>query len=351
MKIASSDINMESSHTYVETHEKTERLHYWNNRGTVSSLDQAYLLDISQYQQQQTTQVSSQVVQQSEPSDDSQLQISDKDQLKIKLLESMLQALTGKKIKFLIPKLDKTTENPGKKSQPVLFIISQRPLNGWGLEYDSTEIHREAEKTSFQAQGTIKTADGREINLSLELNLSRSFVKAQNISIRAGDALKIDPLIINFDAASANLTDQRFSFDLDCDGKTDQISFASPGSGFLALDLNGDGRINNGSELFGPASGNGFADLAAYDQDHNGWIDENDSIYEKLRIWSKDEQGNDVLSALGQKGVGAIYLGHVDTRFGLKNTDNESKGDLRQTGIFVRENGTVGTIQHVDLSV
>ena len=35
-----------------------------------------------------------------------------------------------------------------------------------------------------------------------------------------------------------------------------------------------------------------FKDLAEYDEDHNGWIDENDSIFSKLKVWTKDENGN-----------------------------------------------------------
>ena len=40
-------------------------------------------------------------------------------------------------------------------------------------------------------------------------------------------------------------------------------------------------------------TGDGFKDLAMYDEDGNGWIDENDEIFSKLLIWSKDENGND----------------------------------------------------------
>ncbi len=40
-------------------------------------------------------------------------------------------------------------------------------------------------------------------------------------------------------------------------------------------------KINDGSELFGTSSGDGFKDLATYDEDENGWIDENDSIFSK----------------------------------------------------------------------
>lgn len=68
------------------------------------------------------------------------------------------------------------------------------------------------------------------------------------------------------------------------------------------------------------SQGSGFKELSVFDEDNNGWIDENDTIYEKLRIWIKDGKGNDQLLALGQKGVRAIYLGNVATDFSLKNS-------------------------------
>lgn len=50
--------------------------------------------------------------------------------------------------------------------------------------------------------------------------------------------------------------------------------------------------VNNGSELFGPTNGNGFQELAEYDKDGNGWIDENDEIFGSLKIWAEDFRGD-----------------------------------------------------------
>ena len=216
------------------------------------------------------------------------------------------------------------------------------------MSYDYYETHYESEQTSFSAQGVIKTADGREISFNAQLNMSREFMSQQHISLRAGDALK-DPLVVNFNGSAAELTQRDFSFDIDADGRKDQIAFVAPGSGFLALDKNGDGQVNDGNELFGAQSGNGFADLAKYDDDHNQWIDENDSIYTKLRIWSRDAQGNDSLLGLGQQGVGAIYLGHIGTSFDIKSSANELQGQVKSSGVFLNENGSVGTVQQIDL--
>lgn len=283
-------------------------------------------------------------------------------------MQKLIEKFTGKKFRFVLPKpikLDTSIEEleAGRlqsfrpqlaQKQLAQQQIQQQPgqlRQGWGLEYDLHESYYEKQTMSFSTEGTVKTEDGREIRFDLDLSMSREFASKQDVSIRAGDAIKVDPLVVNFGSASAKLTNNKFSFDIDNDGDADQVSFATGGSGFLAFDVNSDGKINDGSELFGPQSGNGFADLSRYDKDGNGWIDENDDIYSKLRIWSKDENGNDQLFALGEKGVGAIYLGNVSTAFDMKNSDNQTLGSIARTGIYLKEDGGAGTIQHVDLTV
>ena len=155
--------------------------------------------------------------------------------------------------------------------------------------------------------------------------------------------------MINLDGNVTAVSDQTFFFDIDSDGKQDEISSLKEGSGFLALDLNGDGRIGDGSELFGTKSGDGFADLAAYDGDRNGWIDENDDIWDKLRVWVRREDGSEKLYDLKEAGVGALCLQRLGTDFSLQGEDRQDRAYIRSTGVFLYENGSAGTLQHVDL--
>ena len=209
----------------------------------------------------------------------------------------------------------------------------------------------ESEETSFSTQGTVVTKDGREIKFGIEMQMSRSFAEYYQAAAVTPSTDYCDPLVINLDTDIAELSDQKFLFDIDNDGILDEISKLSSKSGYLALDKNGDGKINDGSELFGTKSGNGFADLAAYDDDGNGWIDEDDEIFDKLLIWSKDENGNDKLYHLKERGVGAICLASAATEFALNNMQtNEANGVIRRTGMFLFENGGVGTVQHIDLA-
>lgn len=209
----------------------------------------------------------------------------------------------------------------------------------------------EAEAVQVQAGGYVQTEDGRSISFGVTLNMSRAF--ASQVSIETTQQVVMtDPLVINMDNLPAGTRDITFQFDIDCDGKMDEISMLREGSGFLALDKNGDGKINDGSELFGTKSGNGFSDLAVYDEDGNGWIDENDEIFSKLRIWSKDKDGNDVLKTLKEADVGAIYLGSTTSQFSITDQkDNTVQGAVRATGVYLKEStGTAGTVQQVDLA-
>lgn len=226
------------------------------------------------------------------------------------------------------------------------------------LNYVGETWSMEQEDTSFSTVGTVRTKDGREINFNVNVNMSRRCEEYYREELNVAEFTLHDPLVINLDTDATELSDQTFYFDLDADGKEEEISMLK-GSGYLALDKNGDGVINDGSELFGTGNGDGFADLAKYDEDGNGWIDENDSIWSKLKIWCKDEKGNDVLYKLSDKGVGAICLQNVSTDFTLQGdrtskdgtTDtNATNGVIRKTGIFLYENGNMGTVQHVDMA-
>ena len=282
---------------------------------------------------------------------------------KIQLLIGLIEALTGRKIRLFNPNDMKVDDAAQERTQQAAEATRSSKThqsnqaapparrNGWGIEYDRRESIHESEQTAFTARGVIKTSDGKEIQFNLSLEMKREFFHESDLSIREGDGVRKDPLVINFSGTAAQLTDTKFSFDLDSDGNAEKISFAGAGSGFLALDKNGNGIIDNGSELFGTQSGNGFADLSAYDIDGNNWIDENDAIYSKLQVWSKDPAGENALSALTKFNVGALYLGNVTTPFDLKNPANDLQGQVRSSGIYVREDGSTGTLQQVDLVV
>ena len=243
----------------------------------------------------------------------------------------------------------------GQESDAILDVSSSSNQPGalWTRESHQSITVSESETTSFNSTGTVVTADGRTIDFNVSMEMSRSFTETVETISSETQYILTDPLVIQLDNAPETISDQTWLFDLDSDGEKEEISELAKGNGFLALDKNGNGKIDDGNELFGTQSGNGFKDLATYDEDGNGWIDENDAIYTKLKVWAKDASGNDKLLNLQQADVGAIYLGSANTRFSHNSLDtNETQAVVQQTGFYLHEStGQAGIMQQIDFAV
>lgn len=355
MKIANASLQMASTHASQQRHEVRENLRAWigdrrpdlenGARQAAPARDPVQLSTAGKTAQsseagaaQDSTEASNQ---------DSRLQ----------LLIAMVEAMTGRKVKvFDAAELQAAPASgdaaPAQDSEAHTADPAAQAA-GYGVEYERHESYTETEQTDFAASGVVRTAGGREISFNLSLSMARSYHEGSDASLRLGDATRNtkDPLVLNFNGKAAQLTSQRFKFDLDADGSKEEINFVAGGSGFLALDRNGDGKINDGSELFGARSGDGFQELAALDSDHNGWIDENDPAFKQLRVWTKDNAGQDQLTTLGGANVGALSLGRIVTPFDLKDGGNALQGKIRSSGIFLQESGGAGTMQQIDLTV
>lgn len=286
-------------------------------------------------------------------------QVDPQDNLMVQMIRKMVQAVTGKQLRLrTLPDLEDFFPASSVLSGSVFNRDSNalsNALSGAGrnsVTLTNSRTYTETRALNYSAAGVVQTSDGRQISVNLNLKMSSKFVASSAAALHFSQPAQnmADPLVVNFDAPAAELRDTTFTFDLDNNGTEEQISSLAAGSGFLALDQNGNGTIDNGGELFGTQSGDGFSDLSAYDEDGNGWIDENDDVYSKLRIWTEDSDGNARLFALGEKGIGAICLTHSAGNFEIANAENQVNGVVRSTGFFLRENGTAGTVQHVDLT-
>ena len=117
---------------------------------------------------------------------------------------------------------------------------------------------------------------------------------------------KFDPLVVDLDNDGFDMlnSENGVHFDLDGDKLKEKTTWISKKDGFLSIDLDGNGKIDNGAELFGDtfmlADGkyarSAIEALTSLDKNKDGVIDAKDEVYSKLRIW-RDENGNGISEA------------------------------------------------------
>lgn len=267
------------------------------------------------------------------------------------LIRQVLEDLFGIQIEIYQPDGEPTAASDDAPSAE----IPRAPADGGGFELRRVRTREESELLQVDVQGRVVTADGRRIDLSLHLELQRQWreTRTEVITREGVEAPKRkDPLVINLSGAPAAFESGRIDFDLDADGVADSIPNVTAASGFLALDRNGNGTIDDGTELFGARSGNGFAELAALDDDGNGWIDETDRAWQTLRIWRRDASGEDRMQTLGQAGVGALHVRAVQGAFEYRDAEQAPIAENRATGLWLRESdGAAGSMQQLDFFV
>ena len=283
----------------------------------------------------------------------SELDVSAADKIKIQIIQQLFKQITGQEIQALDSRdfskpLDTFTLGSEQETNaPMTEGINN--LSPQDKRFEYYEHYSETERLDFVASGEIHTAKGETLSVNLSMSLSREFVSEHYLVL--AEQAPTDPLVINFSSNGVKLSNQNFKFDLNSNGETSDIAFVQAGSGFLALDKNNNGKIDNGSELFGPTNGNGFSELEEYDSDNNKWIDEQDSIFNELKLWAMDSSGNTQLFSLADKGIGAISLSSIKTPFMLKDQNNQSLGEVASTGIALKESGEVSSIQQINLFV
>jgi hypothetical protein len=161
------------------------------------------------------------------------------------------------------------------------------------------------------------------------------------------------PLVIDLANKGVTLSHPKEGvlFDIDADGSKEQISWPLDSlSVFVALDVNGNGTIDDASELFGNNSKtpdgkpveNGFLALAKYDSNGDGFIDSKDPAFSKLRVWFDQNRNGSgeasELNSLAKSSIARIDLSYT-RGFEVDDFGNETRersvvtmtdGSLRQ---------------------
>ncbi|MCU9951766.1 hypothetical protein OEJ36_30385, partial [Pseudomonas sp. PDM13] len=140
------------------------------------------------------------------------------------------------------------------------------------------------------------------------------------------------------------------TFDFDGDGLKTGTGWVKGDDGFLVLDRNGNGQIDNGGELFGvdtvkvngQKASNGFDALKDFDSNGDGVFDAQDTQFANVKIWQDANQ-----DGIAQAGELKTLAEHNIVAINLDSTasNHNSNGNLiSAVGSFVRGDGSEGTV-------
>lgn len=162
----------------------------------------------------------------------------------------------------------------------------------------------------------------------------------------------VDPLVLDLDGDGLEFIPQTSvspTFDIDGDGFAERTGWVKGDDGFLVRDANGDGKINDISEMFGNPSQGGFDELATLDSNSDGKIDNTDAAWSELQVWQDTDQDGETdageLKSLDEVGIASIDLASTPTEV----VDNFNI--VTATGSFTRTDGSTGEIADVTFRV
>ena len=161
-----------------------------------------------------------------------------------------------------------------------------------------------------------------------------------------------DPIVIDLNKDGLHLTqlNPALNFDHDSNDFKEATGWISNDDAFLTYDKNGNGIIDDGSEMFGETSAvNGFEALKKFDDNKDGKIDENDAIWQKLSLWrdinsdAKTDEGE--LISIKDTDIKSIDLNY-------SNTHIASNGNtIKQVSKVEFKDGSSATANDVNFEV
>lgn len=152
------------------------------------------------------------------------------------------------------------------------------------------------------------------------------------------------PLVIDMDGDGVELVsldDSTAFFDLNIDGFAELTGWVNPDDALLALDIDGDGVIDDNSELFGDQTGfaHGFLALAAHDGNNDGVIDANDAVFADLIVW-QDANGDGFSAASEMQSLTDVGITSIDVSAASINETNEGHSVLWRSDVTWADGST-----------
>jgi len=293
--------------------------------------------------------------------------LSPKEAQRLGILLRMLAALNPDKADEILEKISRTLEKldslmgpaaeapaaevpaavpdaPAAPSQP-----QQPPQESFSMIHFSLDLEVTSSQEMSFAVAQLRD-QGIEVQ-SVRIESTQTFKLHIEFTAFQQEMQKSDPLVVDLNGDGVRLTglENGALFDINADGKTDQTAFVQGDDAFLVLDRNGNGRIDNGSEMFGDQNGavNGFEELRKYDGNRDGVIDRRDAIYASLRLLhdrnGDGRAGLSEMSALAEKGIDSLDLRYKAGQ----RVDDTHRNTLAERSHYLRGNGSRGALVDV----
>ncbi|MDR0903429.1 MAG: hypothetical protein LBM59_02220 [Ruminococcus sp.] len=211
---------------------------------------------------------------------------------------------------------------PPEEAETVTDTDTEAPTDNETLPSDETDVGAENNTGVGEPYDPDESERIRQRYIAIAQN---EIIRRAEGGLTAAQTVS-SPLVIDLDGDGFETTGQAGGvyFDLDSNGFAEKTSWIGGGNdGFVTLDLNENGIIDGGAELFGnytklsddTLAKDGFEALAEYDTNADGKIDSSDEVYDKLQVWVDNGNGtteNSELHSLSDLGIVSIGLEQRD---------------------------------------
>ncbi|MDD3001087.1 MAG: hypothetical protein PHF29_04970 [Candidatus Riflebacteria bacterium] len=255
---------------------------------------------------------------------------------------------------------DEAPTNKEQLKAQIVKMMLKMSKNGEGAETEfepgSEEESQSISKAFFAAISSVFSSTTKveaAVQTPPKINASaaqfRSQTESSSLRVEEVTAQVSDPLVLDLSGEGIKLTKagEGAYFDITGDGKKENVAWVKDNTAFLTYDRNGNGVIDDGKEFFGDQNGaaDGFKELAKYDDNKDGIIDNKDKIYAALKLY-RDLDGNGKidkgeLSGLNEMGIKSLNLNCVAVD---KNVNGNS---LILNGSFEKADGSKGQLADV----
>lgn len=191
------------------------------------------------------------------------------------------------------------------------------------------------------------TVNGQRLKMDYSFAIANEHTSYSSVEMTAA-ALK-DPLIVQFGNQAIGEINDHHSFDINQDGNLNKLPIFTGDVGYLVYDKNQNVKADDGSELFGPQTGHGFNELAQFDSNGNGFIDNEDEAFEQLYIWQPEKSSK--MMSLTEANILAINTSAIDTPFSFYDTQGNIMAQMRRSSFAISNDGLGKGVHQIDVRI